>query len=304
MPQFDDPETFRSILESLQIGVYLVDRNQKILFWNDGAERITGYLRQDVVGRFGRENLLAHADDSTGESADVDAAFDSMLRDGRPAVAEVSLRHKSGHRIPVRLRAVPLRDRDGAIIGAAESFDETMSAADWDRRQSKLAGYGCLDQSTGALNHAFTQSHLRESLATFVEHRIPFSIVCVQADKMDDFRAAYGPGAITAIVRAIAQTLETSLRPTDFLGRFSENQFLAILTECSSTEIGRVVERLKKMVTLSEIKWWGDALSVTASFGGTTVKPGDTTDSILERAQKSLRQSVATGGNCITVLAQ
>jgi len=42
MPQFGDPEFFRNVLESLQTAVYLVDREQKIIFWNDGAEQGAG----------------------------------------------------------------------------------------------------------------------------------------------------------------------------------------------------------------------------------------------------------------------
>jgi len=57
--ELDNPEVFPSILETLPTRVYLVDRNRKILFWNGGAENVTGYLRQDVVGHFLREHLLA-----------------------------------------------------------------------------------------------------------------------------------------------------------------------------------------------------------------------------------------------------
>jgi len=39
-----DPEIFRTVLESLPIGVYMVDRDLKVIFWNRGAERISGYL--------------------------------------------------------------------------------------------------------------------------------------------------------------------------------------------------------------------------------------------------------------------
>ena len=59
MSELDNPEIFRSILETLPTGVYLVDRDRKILFWNRAAENVTGYLRQDVVGHFLREHLLA-----------------------------------------------------------------------------------------------------------------------------------------------------------------------------------------------------------------------------------------------------
>jgi PAS domain S-box-containing protein len=58
MPELSDPEIYQSVLENLETGVYIVDRNRRICFWNDGAEQITGYLRQDVVGHFLRDHLL------------------------------------------------------------------------------------------------------------------------------------------------------------------------------------------------------------------------------------------------------
>ena len=57
------------------------------------------------------------------------------------------------------------------------------------------------------------------------------------------------------------------------------------------------------MVTTSEVRWWGDTWAVSASFGGSTIQMGDTTDSILDRAEKSLAESVAGGGNRVTVAA-
>jgi PAS domain S-box-containing protein len=52
MSVFSDPEIYRTVLESMQTGLYIVDCEQKIQFWNDGAETITGHLRQDVMGHF------------------------------------------------------------------------------------------------------------------------------------------------------------------------------------------------------------------------------------------------------------
>jgi len=62
MAQPADFDFFRSILEDLHLAVYLVNREGKIVFWNDGAERITGYLRQDVIGRIDNDNLLGETD--------------------------------------------------------------------------------------------------------------------------------------------------------------------------------------------------------------------------------------------------
>jgi PAS domain S-box-containing protein len=48
MPSFQDPEIYREILDGLQIGVSVVDLQRKIVFWSDGAEKVTGYARIDV----------------------------------------------------------------------------------------------------------------------------------------------------------------------------------------------------------------------------------------------------------------
>ncbi len=301
MSDFDSPEIYRLVLEGLQTGVYIVDRELRILFWNDGAERITGYLRQDVVGAFCRDQLIANDLRSKNVLGDAAASLHEVLRDGKPTVMNVSLRHKAGHRVFVRLRAVPIRNNHGSIIGAAETIEEDLSSSDWDRRQSKLAGYGCLDPVTGVLTDSFTLSHLRESLATYTEHHVPFGVAIVEIDRLDYLRSTYGAAVIAAVLRVAAQTLENSLRPTDFLGRHGEHRFLAILVECAESDVEKVSERLKKMVASSEVQWWGDQWSITASVGCTSVRPSDTVESLIERAEVALGESLQTGGNRVCI---
>jgi diguanylate cyclase (GGDEF)-like protein/PAS domain S-box-containing protein len=297
MAGFADADFFRNILENLHMAVYVVGRDGKILFWNDGAERITGYLRQDVIGRVCGDNFLDKTDGDENDLSGPLAPIVAATRNGKPLQAQVSLRHKSGHRIPVQLWAFPIRNAQGAIVGAAETFEESVAVADWDRRQTKLATYGCIDQASGVLNHGMMHSHLREHLGMFAEHPVPFSVLCIQIDGLEKIQARDGPGAIAAVLRVVGQTLENSLRPTDFLGRWQENQFLAILAECSAAEISRASERLRRMVSSSKIAWWGDRLPVTISVGGTVVKSGDTAETMVIRAERALRESIGQGGD-------
>ena len=44
-----DPEVYQTVLDGLEQGVYVVDLNRRIVFWNAAAERISGYLRHEVV---------------------------------------------------------------------------------------------------------------------------------------------------------------------------------------------------------------------------------------------------------------
>jgi PAS domain S-box-containing protein/diguanylate cyclase (GGDEF)-like protein len=299
--ELDDPFIYRSVLESLQIGIFMVDRDQKIVFWNEGAEKITGYLRQDVLGRYCREDSTEKDSSHNNVASDASELLTTALRDGRPAMGEVPLRHKSGHRIFVRARAVPIRNASGTIIGAAQSIDESISASEWDRRQSKLADYGCPDSATGVLTHDVIISHLREAVATYAEAHVPFSILVAKVDDTDRLRSTYGGAVIASVLRVAASSMENSLRPTDYLGRISESRFLAILNECGSTELPKTAERIKKTVNGSEIQWWGDRWTVTVSVGGATVVAGDTLDSLLARGSDALERSVEAGGNRVMI---
>jgi PAS domain S-box-containing protein len=222
---FADLEIYRTVLEHMQTGIYMVDCERKIQFWNDGAEIITRRLRQDVVGHFCRDFFPPQKEAGKNGVCEIGGALASILRDGRPAIAEATLRHKAGHQVVVRVRAVPIRNGIGKVVGATESMDADPSAFYADRRHRKLASYGCLDEATGVLRAGYIHTHLRESLTTFAEHGMPFSILCIQVDALEHFGAARGAAAVTAAQYAVAQTVESSLRPTDFVGHSGGNDF-------------------------------------------------------------------------------
>jgi diguanylate cyclase (GGDEF)-like protein len=119
---------------------------------------------------------------------------------------------------------------------------------------------------------------------------------------MDHLRATRGPGVVPTILRVVARTIENSLRTTDLVGCWSENQFLVVLMECKEIEVARVAHRIMKMIGQSEIEWWGDAIPVTAAFGGAGSRPGDTLELIAGRAGKSLLRSITEGGNRVTLI--
>jgi diguanylate cyclase (GGDEF)-like protein/PAS domain S-box-containing protein len=299
-----EPELFRNVLEGLHTGVYVMDRSGKILFWNDGAERITGYLRQDMIGRVSQSNFLGQTDGDGNELAGALSPISMVMRDGKRVAKQVSLCHKAGHRVPVQLHAFPIRDVHGTISAAAESFEESVSVTEWDRRQDKLATYGCLDPASGVLNHAVIQSHLREALGLFAEHSVPFSVLCIEINQLEQIQKRDGPGATASVLRVVGQSLENSLRPTDFLGRWQDNQFLAILIECGITELPLVGGRLRRMAATSKVEWWGDSLKLSVSLGGTVVRTGDTVESLTLRAEEALRASITQGGACVTVASE
>jgi PAS domain S-box-containing protein len=81
MRDLQDRAIYRHVLETLPVGVHLVGCERRILFWNDGAERITGYLRHDVIGQFCREDILVHEDEKAA-ACEVTELLNQTMHDG------------------------------------------------------------------------------------------------------------------------------------------------------------------------------------------------------------------------------
>jgi diguanylate cyclase (GGDEF)-like protein/PAS domain S-box-containing protein len=302
MLDLQNAEIFRAALESMYSGVCVVDRDRKINFWNSGAERITGYLRQDVLGRFCGEILLIKFHEKKTAICENFCPLVAAMRDGRVRDSRVYLHHKSGYALPVHLRAVPIRDAHGQVIGAVESFVERAWMSTRRRPDAGLVvGHG-LDPHTQLPDYAFTESYLAGRLKFASDHAIPFGVLCIQLDQLGALTARYGLDAAEAILNVVARTLRNGLDPLDFVGCWSEDQFLAIVANCSEDDLLTTAERLKRLAQSSEIAWWGDQLSVTVSVGGTVLAPAEPLVPLLERTGNALKQAVAMGGNSAIVL--
>jgi diguanylate cyclase len=146
-------------------------------------------------------------------------------------------------------------------------------------------------------------AYLRETLGMFAELQVPFCVLCCRLEGLDHFRAAFGPAAASTLLRAAARTLEASLWKTDFMGRWSNDQFLVILNGCGEEALESVCERVRHLLHNDAIEWWGERRSLPASIGQTTAQAGDTVESLMDRVQKSLdaespmRLRAAAGGS-------
>lgn len=287
MSAFDDAEIYRSILESLQTGVCIVDMQKRIVLWSDGAERITGHLRHEMIGHCCVGEALLHCDQQDCEWCHEDCPLARAIKTGQAAEALGFLHHKSGHEITVRARAVPVHNGHGSIIGAVETFDNQQPEQLAERKGCPhLAGY--VDEVSGVASHIMMQSRLRETLAAFPEVRVPFGVFCVRLEGLEDFRARYGLEATASLLRLVGHTVEGSLWKTDFVGRWSDDQFLVIVNGCTEEALRAVAERVRRMLASNGVEWWGERRSLPVSVGLATAEPDDTIESLMARAQKSL----------------
>jgi PAS domain S-box-containing protein len=295
----DHPEVYRSVLEGVAIGVYIVDRDCRVVFWNDAAERITGYLRLEVLGR-SRQSEIFEPGGGQAVLGQASFAHQQAMREGNPQDATVLLRHKAGHRILVEVRAFPVRNAEGDIIGAAETFNERGLLPGGQRREDRLAAAGSLSDLTGLPNREYMISALSEHLAVFGSHQVQFGVLCFEIHDLQKFRATYGRVATGSILKVVARTIQNSLSPVDVVGHWTESQFLALLPDCGAG-IGKVGDRVSQIVGRAGIQWWGDQLSATVTWAGTLVQSGDTLEVLTGRLERALSLGEATGGNCLAL---
>lgn len=109
------------VLNSIADGVYSTDLNRVVETWSKGAEEITGWKAEEVIGH-PCSDFLKHADDEGRVLCDVDCPIVQTLRTGRDTIKEASVLTKSGRRIPVSITVGPIFDEDGSVIGAVEVF--------------------------------------------------------------------------------------------------------------------------------------------------------------------------------------
>jgi len=289
MSLLEQPEICRFVLESLQAGVYLVDKSRRILCWNDGAERISGYFRQDVVGRICEESILLHCDEQgTGLCGDACPVM-RTIQDGTKREMSVYIRHKAGHLVPVYLWCIAIRDGRGNIAGASLSFEERKPEGNLEVRSQELAAHGCLDAITGLPNQAFTRTRLREHLGRYSEHRLPFSILLISLAEDKAITAIQGHPAAERMLQSAAQTLSNVLRPADFLGRWEGDQLLAILAGRTATP--NRLQPIGRLVGLSRIHWWGDSVPVSVLLAAAEPQADDNLESLVARAQAELQKA-------------
>src|ERR1039457_2149349 len=129
-----DASLYHGILDQIEDGVYFVDREKRILLWNRGAEKITGFRSDQMVGEHCDNQSLCHIDASGRLLCTNGCPLQRAVDTGVPIEADAFLQHKLGHRVPVKIRTIPLRDRNNSLVGAVEVFRSTID----NRRQDQL----------------------------------------------------------------------------------------------------------------------------------------------------------------------
>ncbi|MGP8251932.1 MAG: diguanylate cyclase [Terracidiphilus sp.] len=288
------------LCDNLFDGVYFVDRKRKIAYWNRGAEELTGYTSEEVVGSRCDDNLLMHVNDAGCELCHGGCPLAATIDDGKRRDAEVYLRHKSGHRVPVSVRVAPIRDNEGAIIGAVEVFSDITSKKTIERRALDLETEAYLDPLTGLSNRRHITMAVTHVMQEADEFGIRAGLLVIDVDHFKEVNDRFGHSAGDEVLKTVAETLAHALRPQDLLGRWGGDEFLVLARGVDMETLKKLAERCCKLVEVSAVMAGGERIETTVSIGGALMERGKPALSAFDRADGSLYACKARGRNlCI-----
>ena len=297
-----DSEQCRKILDTIYDGVYLVDLDRRITYWNKGAEEITGFKASEVIGRFCRDNVLVHVDERGASlcGSETCPAVKAMEQ-GWTGEVDIYLHHKYGHRVPVRARLTPLEDEDGNVKGAIEVFSDNYSRLETRMTIDKLERMALLDPLTGLGNRRHAEMHLRDRLEELMRYGWPFGLLFLDIDHFKRVNDSYGHDAGDKVLKVVSRTASGSIRSSDMLSRWGGEEFTANIGNVDKEELDIAAEKLRRLVEQSFISIERSSLRITVSVGGTLATTEDTVESLVDRADRLMYHSKEGGRNQVTI---
>jgi diguanylate cyclase (GGDEF)-like protein/PAS domain S-box-containing protein len=290
-------EFFKEMLDNLYDGVYFVDSNRTITFWNKAAEKITGYSGAEVIGRGCHDNILVHVDEKGNALCNTNCPLKASINDGKGREINAFLRHKDGHRLPVLVKVNSIKDEQGQVLGGIESFNDNSSLVSIKERATELEQMALIDPLTGVGNRRYANMSLSNKLSEYKRYGWNFGVLFIDIDYFKQVNDTYGHPAGDEVLKMVAQTLLSNMRSFDFVFRWGGEEFIVIVANVDSLKLRHSAERLRVMVQNAAHNTDQGRIRVTVSIGGTMAMGQDNEMSLLSRIDDFMYQCKLKGRN-------
>jgi len=200
----------KELLDSIFDGVYIVNPQRHIIFWNKGAEHITGHLREDVSGRWCGDNILNHIDENGILLCRTDCPLLKVIRTGIPTTNKVYPKTKAGHRIPTETHIGPIFNAQGEIIGAIEVFRDISVQEDYRILQEKFNAL--IKKYVSSATYQDVQARIRRPSANREPRILDLSVMYLDIVSFTAFTEKNPPEAVVEMLNDLFSICEVITR--------------------------------------------------------------------------------------------
>jgi len=293
---------YREVLDNLYDGIFFVDTEGLITYWNKGAASLTGYNAADVRGR-NYCDIFKPLDKHGKQLCEIDTCpIRKVFHSVTLTEIDAYVCHKEGHLLPISIRIAPVREVDQQFVIAVEIHSNSSPRYAMRQRLEELQEMAMHDPLTGIANRRFVEINLAARLEELKRYGFSFTVVFADIDHFKSVNDTHGHMVGDRLLRMVSATLAHSLRSFDIIGRWGGEEFIILLVNVKQEDLFGLSDRLRRLVEKSALTLeGGEPLSVTISVGATIAQVGDSTGSLVERADKLMYESKRRGRNMVSV---
>ena len=278
-----------SVFTHAREGIMITDASATIVDVNEAFTEITGYGRDEVIGRNPR--LLG----SGWQNADYYGAMWQALLDKGYWHGEVWNRRKDGEVYPEMLNISAVRDSGGQVTHYVGLSTDITQIKNHQQQLEHIAHYDVL---TNLPNRLLFAEHLQQAMAQAVRRNCPLAVVYLDLDGFKAVNDQHGHSVGDSLLVVIAQRMRAALREGDILARLGGDEFAAVLVDLDDIAdchpiLGRLLHAAAEPVEVDDV-----VLRVSASIGY-TLYPRDNADAdqLLRHADQAMYSAKQLGKN-------
>ncbi|MBB3190303.1 PAS domain S-box protein [Halomonas cerina] len=281
------------ILEAAGEGIYGLDEAGHISFMNRAASRMLGWRLSEVRGRLAHALFHHHHRDGSPYASAECPTMQAMRQGNSRRALDEWFWRRDGSGFAVELVASPIRE-GGRVSGCVVVFQDITERR---QAQAELERLSTTDGLTGAPNRRHFLERLDNELHRQARHGHSAALVMFDVDYFKRINDRWGHAAGDRVLKQLVDTCQGLLRATDLLGRLGGEEFAVLLPEADVVGGGAFAERLRAAIEAMRVDHGGEVLRITLSLGVAAMRPHDTPESALERADDALYAAKRGGRN-------
>ncbi len=245
-------ESFLStIFDSFHDPFSIVDRDYRIVKFNDAYSRIKNLPAKDLFGKKCYEALHGRNDVCNG------CVILKTFQSKDPCAKEKQVRQANGTAIWIEIYTYPILDQQRNVTHVVEYTrditDRKKSEEEKKQLIENLNYLSTTDSLTGLCNRRALTETLHYEIERAQRYDTDLSLILCDVDKFKPINDTYGHAAGDAALQAVSEALKTSLRTTDILGRYGGDEFMIILPETSLAGAKMLAEKVRLAVSEIEL---------------------------------------------------
>jgi diguanylate cyclase (GGDEF)-like protein/PAS domain S-box-containing protein len=279
-----------SVFTNAREGIAITDPQGAILDVNDMFTQITGYSRQEVLGRNPR--ILK----SGRQSEDFYRDMWRTLTENGHWSGEIWNKAKDGRIYPEQLTISAVYDRTSKVQHYVALFSDVSEVKEQERQLERMAQFDAL---TNLPNRVLLADRLQQAMAQVRSRGEMLAVACVDLDGFRSVNESYGQDAGDKLLMGVALRMRQALRETDTLARIGGDEFVAVLLDLPDDNAARpVLDSLLACASQPE-PCGDDSVQVSASIGVVFYPQTEEIDAdqLLRQAGQAMYQSKLAGKN-------